>query len=128
VFNPLIQSNVTPPEDSEDSEPEDITQVDGGKLSKATRREVNKMINQKFVFPNMNILIYAANYILKIASSGADEGIVREENREGLYNLYNLALKLEPEAKPELTFAQRMIVNKARSYITMKMRKRFEMR
>lgn len=45
VFNPLIQSNVTPPEDSEDSEPEDITQVDGGKLSKATRREVNKMIN-----------------------------------------------------------------------------------
>ena len=53
----------------------------------------------------MNILIYAANYILKIATSGADEGIVREENREGLYNLYNLALKLEPEAKPELTFA-----------------------
>jgi len=62
------------------------------------------MINQKYVFPNMNVLIYAANYILKIASSGEDEGIVREENREGLYNLYNLALKLEPEAKPELTF------------------------
>jgi len=119
---------VTPPEDSEDSEPEDISQVDGGKLSKTTRKELKKMINQKYVFPYMNILIYASNYILKIASSGADEGIVREENREGLYDLYNLALKLEPESKPELTFAQRMVVNKARSYITMKMRKRFEMR
>jgi len=86
------------------------------------------MINQKYVFPNMNILIYAENFILKIASSAAEEGIVREENREGLYSLYNLALKLEPESKPELTFAQRMLVNKARSYITMKMRKRFEIR
>jgi hypothetical protein len=38
------------------------------------------------------------------------------------------ALKLEPEKKPELTFSQRMIVNRARSFITKRMKRRVEMR
>jgi hypothetical protein len=46
--------------------------------------------------------------------------VLAEANREQLYDLYNLALKLEPETKPELTFAQRMAVNRARQYITLK--------
>ena len=52
----------------------------------------------------MNILIYAENYIFKVASLPAGEGIL-EDNREQLYSLYNFALKLEPEAKPELTYS-----------------------
>jgi len=75
----------------------------------------------------MNILIYAENYIFKKASLPADEGII-ESNREELYSLYNLALKLEPETKPQLTFSQIMMVNRARSFITMKMRKRMQLR
>ena len=37
-------------------------------MSKSTRREVNKLINTKYVFPNMNILLYAENSIFKVAS------------------------------------------------------------
>ena len=50
----------------------------------------------------MNILLYAENYIFKVASGTIEEGNLREENREKVY--------------------------KARSYITMKMRKRLEMK
>lgn len=74
-------------------------------MSKSTRKEVNKLINTKYVFPNMNILLYAENYIFKVASGTIEEGNLREENREKVYNLYNLALKLEPQVKLELTFA-----------------------
>lgn len=75
----------------------------------------------------MNILMYAENYIFKVASSPAGEGIL-EGNREQLYQLYNYALQLEPDAKPELTFSERMIVNKARGFITKRMKRRAEIR
>ena len=92
IFHPLLQSNVTlDSESEEDSEPEDLKAVDGGKLSKKTRKEVMALINQKYVFHNMNILMYAENYIFKQASLPAGEGII-ESNREELYKLYNFAL------------------------------------
>lgn len=75
----------------------------------------------------MNILMYAENYVFKTASLPAGEGII-EENREQLYTLYNYALQLEPERKPELTFSQRMLVNRARQFITKRMRRRVELR
>jgi hypothetical protein len=75
----------------------------------------------------MNILHYAENYIFPLASQEADENL-DEQYRDKIYNLYNLALQLEPERKPELSFAQRMLVNKARGFITMKMKKRMEVR
>jgi hypothetical protein len=71
----LLESNVTVDSDSEDSEPEDLTAVDGGQLSKKTRKEVKALINKKFVFQNMNILMYADNYIFKTASKLHGEGI-----------------------------------------------------
>ena len=75
----------------------------------------------------MNILLYAENYIFPLASQEADQNL-SEQYRDKIYNLYNLALQLEPERKPELSFAQRMLVNKARGFITMKMKKRMEVR
>ena len=104
IFTPLLQSNVTEYSDSEDSEDEDLTQVDGGKLSKRTRKELKSLVNQKYVFDYMNILMYAENYIFPVASLPAGEGII-EDNREKMYELYNFALQLEPETKPELTFS-----------------------
>ena len=66
------------------------------------------MLNQKYIFNGFNILIYAQNYILKMASS-SDENEnekVLEENRETLYKLYEYALELEPKPeRDELTFA-----------------------
>jgi len=46
VFEPLLESNVTMPDsdDSESSE-EDLTAVDGGKLSKRSRKAVAEVIN-----------------------------------------------------------------------------------
>lgn len=41
----MLESNVTPDSDSEDSEPEDLKAVDGGKMSKKTRKEVRALIN-----------------------------------------------------------------------------------
>jgi hypothetical protein len=75
---------VTLDSDSEDSEPEDLKAVDGGKLSKRTRKEVKALINQKYVFANMNILLYAENYVFKVASLPDNEGI-KESNREQIY-------------------------------------------
>ncbi len=71
--------------------------------------------------------MYADNYIFQVAKKPHNEGI-KESNREMIYELYNMALKLEPEKKPELTFSQRMIVNRARSFITKRMKHRLEMR
>jgi hypothetical protein len=115
---------VTVDSDSEDSEPEDLKAVDGGKLSKRSRKEIRALINQKYVFENMNILMYAENNIFQVASSNE----IVEGNREKLYALYNFALQLEPEAKKELTFSERMIVNRARGFITMRMKRRMEVR
>ena len=82
---------MTQDSDSEDSEPEDLAKVDGGKLSKASRKAVKAIINQKFVFPNMNITLYAENFIFKVASREAGEHM-REENRDRVYSLYEMAL------------------------------------
>lgn len=42
-----------------------------------------------------------------------------------LYQLYDKAHNLEPEPKePELTFSQRMMINRAKAFITKKMQKR----
>ena len=46
-----------------------------------------------------------------------------------MYELYEYALKLEPKPeKPEPTLAQMQMVNRARSFVTMKMRKRMNLR
>jgi len=50
-------------------------------MSKRTRKDLKAMINQKYVFEYMNILMYAENFIFKMASLPAGEGI-NEDNRE----------------------------------------------
>ena len=56
------------------------------------------------MFNGFNILIYAQNYILKMASS--TDGVVTEDNRDTLYKLYDYALELEPKPdRDELTFS-----------------------
>lgn len=45
VFDSLLESNVTLPEEEDSSEEEDLAKVDGGKLSKRTRKELEKLIN-----------------------------------------------------------------------------------
>lgn len=67
----MLESNVTQPtsSDEESSESEDdLTKVDGGKLSKRSQKNIAALINTKYVFPNMNILLYADNYILPCAT------------------------------------------------------------
>jgi hypothetical protein len=82
---------------------------------------VQKLIDQRFTFPNFNILLFAQEQIFKYASDSS----TREENRDLLYQLYDRALKLEPEPEEkELTFSQRMLVNRARAFITKKMERR----
>lgn len=62
-------------------------------------------------------------------ASSTDESEVNEANRDVLYKLYDYALQLEPTPdRPELTWGQLQLVNKARSFVTMKMRKRQNMR
>jgi len=82
------------------------------------------MLNTKYVFSGFNNLIYAQNYVLKLAAE-EDTSLVKEENREALYKLYEFALSLEPKPeREELTFSQMQLVNKARSFVTLKMKKR----
>ena len=61
------------PDSDEESEQssveENLAQVDGGKLSRRTRKEVMALVNQKYVFPNFNILQYAENHIFPLASA-----------------------------------------------------------
>ena len=139
VFDPLLESNVTQPDsddesdEAETSEEEDLTKVDGGKLSKRSRQKVQALANEKYIFPSFNILIFAENYIFPQASAGvfseSEPNGTLEQNRETIYNLYYKALKLEPEPKyPEPTFSQRQLMNRARKFVTMKMKKRAEMR
>lgn len=45
IFHPLLEANVTQDSDDEDSEPEDLRAVDGGKMSKKTRKDVKALIN-----------------------------------------------------------------------------------
>jgi hypothetical protein len=77
------------------------------------------------VFANFNILIYAENYVFPAA---ADRDM-KELNREELYDLYYAARDLEPQPKhAELNYSQRMLVNKARKFITFRQRKRMAIR
>jgi hypothetical protein len=63
------------------------------------------MLDTKYVFSAFNILIYAQNHILKMASS--TNKVIKEENREFLYKLYDFALELEqPPEREELTYSQ----------------------
>jgi len=70
-----------------------------------TVKEIKAILNTKYIFNAFNILIYAQNYILKMASS--TDGAVTEDNRDTLYKLYDYALELEPKPeREELTFSQ----------------------
>lgn len=66
-----------------------------------TIEEIDKLLNQKYIFKNFNILLFASEYIFKYASSTE----TLDGNRDLLYDLYNKAHNLEPEPEePELTF------------------------
>jgi hypothetical protein len=54
------------------------------------------MLKRKYHFSGFNNLLYAQNFVFKLASEKAGEK-VREENRETLYKLYDFALQLEPK-------------------------------
>ena len=133
VFEPLLENNVTP-ENKEGSEgetddssseinydPKRGKWVDGGKINPKTQKEIQKMIDQRFHFPNFNILLYSQEYIFKQASS---KDSTLEDNRDMLYALYDRAMNLEPEGEPELTFSQRMMLNRAHAFITKRMERR----
>jgi len=96
IFHPILENNKTI-SDSTSSDEEVMAKrehyhrhVDGGKMMPKTVKEVQSMINQKYVFNAFNILIYAQNYVLKMASSTKD--FVLDDNRDGLYKLYDYAL------------------------------------
>ncbi len=132
VFSPLLENNITPENASSEDDTDDSSSeinydpklgkyVDGGKLPPKTQKEIQKMIDQRFHFPNFNILLYSQEYIFKQASSATE---TRDENRDELYKLYDKAMKMEPEGEPELTFAQRMTINRAHEFITKRMERR----
>lgn len=131
IFHPILENNKTMPAPSSSDEEELAKQehyhrtVDGGKMHPRTVKEVKEMINQKYVFSGFNILIYAQNYILKQASATD----THESNRDEIYKLYDFAINLEPKPeREELTFTQQQLVNRARTFVTMKMRKRQNVR
>lgn len=128
IFRPLLENNTTEnqkeEEDMEEAERKH-RYVDGAKLPPQRRLEIQKILDTKYVFPCFNILVYAQNYVLKAA--GSEE--TNDEARDDLYELYELALKLEPKPeRPEPTTAQIQMINRARSFVTMKMRKRQNLR
>lgn len=112
IFKPILENNKTQTEEDSEEEAAELAKqewhhrhVDGGKLPPKTFVEIKKMLNLKYVFNAFNILIYAQNYILKMASS--TDGVVIEDNRDTLYKLYDYALELEPKPdREELTFSQ----------------------
>mmetsp|Transcript_23087 Transcript_23087/g.35753 ORF Transcript_23087/g.35753 Transcript_23087/m.35753 type:complete len:245 (+) Transcript_23087:721-1455(+) len=130
IFSPLMETNKTKLAESSDDEEEMEKKekhhrlVDGGKMPPKTVKEINEMINRKYEFTGFNNLIYAQNYVLKLAASD-DKSKVLEGNRDNLYKLYDFALSLEPKPeREELTFSQMQLANKARSFVTLKMKKR----
>jgi hypothetical protein len=134
VFNPLLENNKTEQVESSDEEEKLQKQehyhrhVDGGKLPPRTHKQITDMLNRKYVFSGFNILIYAQNYILKFAST-SDTSCMKEQNRDQVYKLYEYALELEPKPdRDELTFGQQQLVNRARSFVTMKMKRRQNLR
>ena len=112
IFNPLLENNKTMKEESSDDEEAMAKKekwhrtVDGGKLPPKTEKEIEGILNTKYIFNSFNILIYAQNYILKLASN-TDAEATNEDNREQLYKLYEYACNLEPKPeREELTFSQ----------------------
>jgi len=110
IFKPLLENNKTVREDTEEDDEELRKRehyhrhVDGGKLHPRTQREIQALLDQKYIFSAFNILIYAQNYILKMASS--TEEFILESNRENVYSLYDYAIELEPKPeREELTFS-----------------------
>ena len=85
IFNPLLENNKTVTESDDEEElakrEKHHRLVDGGKLPPRTVKEINEMLNQKYIFNGFNILIYAQNYVLKLASS-TDKSKINEENRD----------------------------------------------
>lgn len=136
IFHPLLENNKTSTDTSDDEaaaaaelakQEHYHRHVDGGKLPPKTVVEIQKMLDTKYVFSAFNILIYAQNHILKMASS--TNKMIKEENREFLYQLYDFALELEqPPEREQLTYSQQMLVNRARGFVTMKMKRRQQLR
>lgn len=61
-------------------------------------------------------------------ASSTDDYVV-EANREDLYKLYEFAINLEPKPeREELTFTQQQLVNRARQFVTLKMKRRQNLR
>lgn len=61
--------------------------------------------------------------------ASSSEDFLLESNRDELYKLYDFAIKLEPKPeREELTFSQQQLVNRARQFVTMKMKKRLNVR
>jgi hypothetical protein len=91
ILLPLLENNITleQSETDEDNKEDEIKLngngepkwIDGGKLSAKTQREIEKMLDQKYLFPNFNMLLFAEEYLLKYAASQE----TREENREDIY-------------------------------------------
>mmetsp|Transcript_34940 Transcript_34940/g.26075 ORF Transcript_34940/g.26075 Transcript_34940/m.26075 type:complete len:149 (+) Transcript_34940:65-511(+) len=128
-----MENNATPDiKDEEAEEKEELKkeewrkqhgyQRDGGLYSKEMEKEISQAISQRLHFPNFNILLYASEYLMKYASNPETS----EENRDNIYDLYDMAFKLEPKPEPELTFSQRMLLQRAQMVFTRKMQKRIK--
>ena len=87
IFKPLLENNKTVKEESSDDEEAMIKKekwhrtVDGGKMPPKTVKEIQGILNTKYTFNSFNILIYAQNNILKVASE-TDPEITSLDNRD----------------------------------------------
>nr|AAF25621.1 unknown protein [Sterkiella nova] len=131
VFEPLLENNVTQPETSENEDSEDETYnydatkgktYDGGKMNPKTQKEVQKLVDLRFTFPNFNILLYAQDQIFKYASAFIHK---RREQRVALCTIRQ-SFKTRARATREGAdfYSQRMLINRARAFITKKMERR----
>lgn len=66
VFHPILENNKTITEDDEEAAAAELAKqehyhrhIDGGKLPPKTVVEINKILDQKYVFGAFNILSYA---------------------------------------------------------------------
>jgi len=54
---------------------------------------------------------------------------MKNDYRDEVYKLYEYALELDPKPdREQLTFAQQLLVNRARTFVTMKMKRRQNIR
>jgi hypothetical protein len=114
IFMPLLEENTTKEVESESEDgddpdarykkiaPDGSTIIDYIKKDKeklSRDKEIKEMIRTDYEFPNFNITHFAENYIFKYASS--EETV----NSDKVYQLYDIAIKLEPKPKKrELTY------------------------